>query len=422
MKNSCESKSEGVRLLEENTPALILYVLISLSTGAMLVAQAWLQQSLNFVNHIFLGYDFTVFYRAAMALLHGQSPYSIPDYVFPPLPALLIGLMASFDFEHIKHPLAVAVALSVVASLCLTFRTFNPWFFGLRYKFFTLVAFALILSILSLSYPFMFLLERCNIDGFVLLSVCLGVFLLGKSDALSGVFFALAISLKVYPLLVILPLATSRRWKALAFLCGTMLFLYLLTPQLWNEFITERILRRASVFRIDENGSLMNAFLGLGFFLEAISGADQGVLPKLMAKMAFPVYALLLAAVTFFNLTKRNADPDELRADVLMYVPFMVAVPNLAFHYELVGLLAMLPAISWHWKLTSQPAERMTLVFISAGIAIAQFQAVAAYEAIGSVHAHFVPAIGLFIVLAGIFIFKLRRTLRSARGIAAERA
>lgn len=85
----------------------------------------------------------------------------------------------------------------------------------------------------------------------------------------------------------------------------------------------------------------------------------------------------------------------------------MVAVPQLAYHYELVCLLPLLPVISWLWKNSTSPVQKKLLIFITTGIALSQFQAIAAEKLFGAVHPHFIPGFGLFIVMIGVTIYKL---------------
>jgi len=103
----------------------------------------------------------------------------------------------------------------------------------------------------------------------------------------------------------------------------------------------------------------------------------------------------------------RIINDKEVCASVSMYLPFMVAVPQLTYHYELVVILPMLPVVSWLWKNAVWPAERILLTFITVGIALSQFQAVAAGKLIGTVHPHFLPGFGLFMVVVGVTIYRL---------------
>ena len=90
----------------------------------------------------------------------------------------------------------------------------------------------------------------------------------------------------------------------------------------------------------------------------------------------------------------------ELCASVLMYLPFMVAVPQLSYQYGLVCILPMLPVVSWFWENTVSPAAKIILAFSTVGIALSQFQAVAAEKLIGTVHPHFIPGFGERFILS----------------------
>ncbi len=253
--------------------------------------------------------------------------------------------------------------------------------------------------ILCFSYPFYFLFDRGNIDGFVLLLMCFGVYCLRKWNAIAGVAFALAIASKVYPVLLILPLVSWRRWRALVFLGLSLGLLFLLSPQLWQAFFEERLSTRTAWFRLDENASLANTLFYIGDLF------NQG---ELLRDHHLYVFGTLLFLASCADFTRTcHFEQRECYASMLMYLPFMVAVPQLAYHYELICVLPIIAVISWLWQKSEQGAEKILLGLAAVGIALSQFQAVAAEKLLGAVAPHFLPGFGLFLVMVCVTLHKV---------------
>lgn len=375
-------------------PQLLVIIIMLFGIGGILLFQILKQQDLYFLNKFYLGLDYKDFYNASLLVREGENPYTIARYTTPPIPA-----MFNIPLTYISLPIAKIVMsflsfLSVLLSLFLAHRIFN----GPNRKI-DGIFFLVSIIILFFSYPFHFLFDRGNIDGLVLLLISFGIYCLRKHNALAGFLFGLAISFKVYPVLIILPLLIWRRWKSLSFLILTMTLLFLLAPQLWIEFLQERILVRTSLFRIDENGSLANTF----FYIGSLFNIGQ-----VFKNISFYIYLSLLGLSLYLDFKKKHViNEKNFYASVMMYIPFMVAVPQLAYHYELICVLPMLPVVSWLWHRTIWPLEKIILTFITIGIALSQFQAVAAEKLIGAVYPHFIPGFGLFMVIIGVTIYKM---------------
>src|SRR5262249_12526783 len=152
-----------------------------------------------------------------------------------------------------------------------------------------------------------------------------GIVSLGRRDALAGILSAFAIAFKVYPALIVLPLAAQRRWRTLALLVVTLMALVLVSPTQWMRFVQGRMLPRGSLFRLDENGSLAVTFV---YFGKLLTAGRESSIPDLFKALSGPTYALLLAATAFVDFAKRWSGRlptavDEDRADAALYLPFM---------------------------------------------------------------------------------------------------
>jgi hypothetical protein len=95
-----------------------------------------------------------------------------------------------------------------------------------------------------------------------------------------------------------------------------------------------------------------------------------------------------------------------------MYVPFMVALPQIVYHYSFIICLILIPTMCQLWKIHKDRSQRITILVISIGIALTQWQAIATYYLTENMLSHAIPGLGLLIIMLGITIFKLL-TLRS---------
>jgi hypothetical protein len=389
---------------DQNAPALAVLVLMAILMGAVMFLQMLAQKDLYFVNKHRLGMDYGEFYKASLQVRAGNSPYRVRRYVTPPLPAYANVPATYLPLDTLRGVVALATLLMVGGAMLVVHRVFARR--GWRHD---AVFLAAALGILSLSYPFYFLFDRGNVDGLVLLLTALGLLALRGSGWLAGVLFALAVATKIYPVLVVLPLAAQRRWRPLAALGVTLFVLFLLMPEGWIAFVEERILRRGSRWRIDENGSIACTFLYLGRFTTDLLGLPRIPLAQQIARLHLPVYLVLLGLLVVRDALARERSREELAASVALYFPFMVAMPRLVYHYELIFVLALIPVVGWCWANATARRERAILAFLVVGIALSQFQAVAAEKLIGTVHPHFVPGFGLLLVMVGVVALRWTR-------------
>jgi hypothetical protein len=404
------SHPSGIQSRTENwygdVPLFLVTTILSMVMGFVLLLQIPAQRDIYLINKspFGFGHDYDGFYTASVLVREGRTPYSLYRYVTPPTAAILNVPLTCLPYNTAYLLIAVLTLLSVLASLYLCRRIFKPPGAENGAMFF-----ASVMIIICFSYPFYFLLDRGNIDGFVLLLVSLGLYsLVARHDRLAGVAFALAISLKVYPVLVVVPLLAFRRRRPLVWMAIILVSLFLLMPGLWMEFFRERIFARGSQWRTDENGSITSTF----FFIGGLLGCSA---PFVGASQL--VYAVLLGTLSYLDF-KTRGDDKQLCTNIVMYLPFMVAVPWLSYHYELVVNLAMIPMISWLWAHATARRQQLLLVLIACGIALSQFQAVAVGKLTGSVVAHFVPGFGLLIVMVATVAYRLREFLSMRQQLA----
>ena len=166
--------------------------------------------------------DFNYYYFASDAAFQGINPYlqggSYTGYIYPP-----ICLFFLYPFQ--LFPLVIAskvwIGLSlmgVIFSIIIILKTYKQALFSS----FSLV----ILALGCIFFPVKFTLGMGQINIFILVCLALAVyyFMKGK-EKLTGVFFGLSITIKYFPLFIILYLIFRKKWKILGYTFFTILVL-----------------------------------------------------------------------------------------------------------------------------------------------------------------------------------------------------
>lgn len=167
--------------------------------------------------------DYPLWYWAGQQVLHGLNLYpSDPngyfEFIYPPLPAVLLALPAWFGKVVLYLCLSVlnAVAWWMTAQFSNAMtgagRPPGPWIFALP----SFVTITFIFDMYDLGQPNLLLLAM----------LLYGFWLLGEARPwFAGSMFALATAIKVFPVAVLPYLVWRRQWKAVA---STLVFLVLL--------------------------------------------------------------------------------------------------------------------------------------------------------------------------------------------------
>ncbi len=404
------------KLTERYFPLHLVQWILALHVGVMLIWQSITDKLVYFIYPMFFGVDFWQYYAASQSFWKGKSMYAILGFVTPPVSALVVTPLAFMTFDvgkvviFIFNLLAVPLAISLLYSHLFTTARKSQKNMAIGvYPYITTVV------LLSLSYPYLYLVSRGNADGEVLLLVVLSLILMGHSEVLSGFLLALAIGIKVYPLLLLLPLLVFRRYRVVISTGIFLLVFVLLTPEQWYQYVTERLWRRSAVFVTRDNASIMSAFFFLGRLAQRILGGlgvsveGLDVLGKDVVAPLVYAGALVVAALSDYRIG-RPRDQQETILRVSGYFPFMVALPQLAIAYELIFLLALLPTVLWLWMAHTSPVARAILIVISLGIAFGQFHVIGLYVLSGRGTPFFFTSLGLLLTLMGFTGWKVYQT------------
>ena len=261
---------------------------------------------------------------------------------------------------------------------------------------------------LLFGYPFYFLVQRENIDGWVFLFLSLGLYFLSKpkKELISGLFFSLAIVFKIYPVLIILPILFNKKWRLLLWV-GLWLALWgIITLFYFSDLRTSLSMRSLSFFRFDENGSLMATIRLISLSINSLGIKITGLSTRSSRIIATFIYGLLffLLLLTDYKLGRANKLDFS---SYTMYLPFMIAAPQVVFHYSFIICLMLIPTMCYLWKISESKLQKIFIFIISIGIALTQWQAIATYHLTFNIASEVIPGLGLLIIMTGIAIFKI---------------
>jgi len=376
--------------------------------GALWAAQAVWQKDVHAVNRAYWGFDFNDFFLAAQAWKAGLDPYAAPRFVTPPLGLALFSPFAGATLQEVRPWIAGAFTLSLLGASALLSRVFVPA--DARRAVFWTGAGALFLG-----FPYFFLLDRLNVDGFVMAFVALFVWAIAREEKsphwplalIAGAALSLGVGLKLYPALLILPLLLARRWRVLGAFAGCLAIQVAWMFPLWVRFVELRLRSRSDYFVVDDNGSLANTMRFFGDRMNSLIG-DRTFLGNPNVWIGATLWVLLAllgikAVADARRVAALRAQGDKCHAAslILWYLPFMVSVPKTVYHYEFVGLWLLLPAISALFTRSAEGGWALRFAAWSSvlGLALSQMHTVAWTEMLRTPIPYYVPGLGLFLLM-----------------------
>ncbi len=388
-------------------PALVVAFAVCAVFGIQNLVQIVRQESFSPVNRIaFHLMDYYDYYRASRQLFMPDSGvYSVQRYVTPPVAAVINYPLSKIPFRNAGKIIVFFMMISVCAVMYFSIKSFFPKYSDgpSSYIFNRVGIYSALTLIVLFSYPFYFLFDRGNIDWLVLLVVWGGVVMYKHKYSLpAGLLWGVGVCLKLYPVLLLIPVIVHRKWKVLAGMISSTAFFIAVCPGLWLVFLKNRILSRAHYFRIDENASLANTIYYLSKLLHLPLTGDN------IFRFSIIIYGLLLLAMFITMLRRKNRG--SFLIDSLLFVPFMLMIPHTVYAYELIFLIPMIPFYCYLWATQSTRQNLTTVVYIILflGLIITQIQAVVWEHLIRSKLPHFLPSIGLFTVaVCSVFLINI---------------
>ena len=235
----------------------------------------WLLVSFHFLMQISeysaRGYDYFCYEHASERFRHGQHPYHLDEYFvfsYPPLPALGIswayGAIQYVDgFSSDDEPITdeetnylVYYFYQCAQLLLLMLCYWLCYFFARRNGLDALYAALLVTALLLLSNPLFRTLKHNQLNLWMLAFVMFSILLYRRRPILGGLAVALGAHIKLYPFILAIPLAMTRRWRAISATAVASLVIAIGIAslqdwyiwQIYFEYCIDQFLNAGSVF------------------------------------------------------------------------------------------------------------------------------------------------------------------------------
>lgn len=388
------------------TPALIVAIMLTVTSGIFNLAQLDREQWKRPVRFYMYMMDYYDFYCASRRTfnLH-ESPYESDRFVTPPTSALLFYPLAVLEprFKATRPYIAVLILLAVVAAFELSICTY----FGLKKQISAAIG-VVCLIVMLFSNPFYFIFDRGNIDWIMLILFWSGLALVRSGKSLSaGLLWGLATCIKVYTGLLIIPLLLLRKWKSAGALTAAVFVCVALQPRLWLEYLTERLMTRSTMVVIGENVSLS------AFWMHLFAALRYTKNSATVAVLGMGTFVLILSGVTWCVWRCRKSSRSDLL--LLLYVPLMFMIPNTVFAYGLIFFIPLLPVLCYEWSTCPSVMGKVCLAGVAVGIGISQMQVEVLSGLVVHIWPHVIPGLGVIVTSACLTLYVWsRRHVKSA--------
>jgi len=203
-------------------------------------------------------------------------------------------------------------------------------------------------AVILLSYPYLFVVDRGNVEIFVFLALALFLGAYAREHHyMGGLWLAMATAMKGYPGVFYLLFLKKRKWGALAASLALVVVLNLAGAVLATGGLGETatgLARRLKDFdqgyigqvRGIQHGASLFGVLELGL-RPLVSRSDPGAAAPWIRlfRAGYPALALCLFGLVAWFILRRNA---PLWKQVLILVVCMILLPQVSFDYKLVHL------------------------------------------------------------------------------------
>ena len=192
--------------------------------------------------------DWGCYWEAAQAVVAGETPYG-RCYIYPPLLAQILATLA-----RVSEPVGGALGFGVDRADFLVFYAFQGGQvlaaalaavvlqrLGRRWGMSPWVAAALTAALLIVDNPVLRTLRHNQINLWLLALTVLAVDVVRRRPLAAGGILALAIHIKLYPVVLLLPWVLARKWRAVgATVVATLVLGVVVTgrhPEQWGELV-----------------------------------------------------------------------------------------------------------------------------------------------------------------------------------------
>jgi len=300
------------------------------------------------INGRFQLYDFLVYYSAADALLQGEQVYGIPFglgsgfYKYAPFVLFLFTPYCALSFQAASVIHFALLSFCFMASSLLLKNLFQTYFFPQTVKWESVL---LSLSLVCVLVHVARELHLGNVNIVLILLVTFGLkYLLQSRDSFAGVLIGLAILIKPYFLLLLLPLLFHGRIRALLSVAATGL-VALLIPTLFLGLSKSMDLHREWLAAMSGHSSYLSSSHTILSLIRTYlaPGAPAALVYAIIAGVALGYGILFLVGQRSGQWKRQQGEGTFL---VMGYLGMLAIIPNLVIT-DTEHFLYLLPLVVW---------------------------------------------------------------------------
>jgi len=308
-----------------------------------------------------IGWDFPSLYAAGVAIFSlKSSPYDLKllnaillgkfqvfPFLYPPPSVVFLGPFSFFKIENANLIFLMINHLLIFVASWLLLQIFSPlpkrdgWS-----PFIFLIGFSAMVGFVSIQSTIK--MGQVNILLFCLV-LCFWMFSNFEKVVTAGLFLSLAILLKVYPIILILPLLLLRKFKEVFwtgfFLVLIVLISYPLLPaDTWSDWLFE-IVPTGGYLRASQGFSEWNQSIN-GFFTKIRledTNKNLAILKMFSAKqLAYSCSFLAMLVLAIVTIRLKSLKCNQLDRMMMLSMPTIILVAPVSWEHHLVLLIPTL--------------------------------------------------------------------------------
>ncbi|MBN1550624.1 DUF2029 domain-containing protein [bacterium] len=205
-----------------------------------------LRYNLVFSEYSFKSFDYSQYEKAAIAVFKDKNPYEEATYLYPPLfaqclaktYAMINHLIYSFNtnYQDETAKLLLFYTYQSLQFANIIFLTYLCILFGRNLKISPTTLSVILLVLLMINTPITRTLRHNQVNLFVINFLLVSLLLMEISPELCGFFLAIAIHIKVYPLLLLLPLVIMHKFRVILSCIATVILIVGLQTTGFTDF------------------------------------------------------------------------------------------------------------------------------------------------------------------------------------------
>lgn len=364
------------------------------------------------INGRFWLNDFRVYYFAAQALKSGEQVYGIPFgldtglYKYSPFVAMLFIPYTFFPYEAASVIHFAILSFITILTIVILGRLISRYFpsIGNR-KENILMLVALLCILLHLVRE----LHLGNINMLLLFFVSAGlIFSLRSKDILSGILIGIAIIIKPYFLILVLPFIASGKWRIIMSIIFTAVISFLV-PMFFFGPAQDILLHKEWIDSMREHSIYLSSNHTIPSLLNYYLGLQTG---KWFTY--FLIAAISLGYFSFFFFMKRKMESSGQFYFITGYFCLLAIIPNIVIT-DTEHFLLSLPLIM---ILLRYVMEKKNYLFTAAFILLIFFYEGNSSDILGKNISHRFEEMGLLgianlIIITSVLVISLKVTVKS---------